>query len=205
MILCSRGVVVALCLAGVGAGVVYAQSVPAACTTVFQAGSRVACTEAATSTNELSIALSDATITATEDAEPALSVYEALPSFLLRVHGAQPLFGPTPSTRITGRIGTYQPSYSDVGATYRAYNGYADAGLRVSFWEYLFAELSTTGAGSVAHVSSPLGGGWIEGLGAGIALGGEVRRQGYLSPSLRILHERHSESGVRQSAAKGPP
>ena len=136
MILCSRGVVVALCLAGVGAGVVYAQSVPAACTTC--------------------------------------SVYEALPSFLLRVHGAQPLFGPTPSTRITGRIGTYQPSYSDVGATYRAYNGYADAGLRVSFREYLFAELSTTGAGSVAHVSSPLGGGWIEGLGAGIALGGGV-------------------------------
>ena len=79
MILCSRGVVVALvalCLAGVGAGVVYAQSVPAACTTC--------------------------------------SVYEALPSFLLRVHGAQPLFGPTPSTRITGRIGTYQPSYSDL-------------------------------------------------------------------------------------------
>ena len=136
MILCSRGVVVALCLAGVGAGVVYAQLVSAACTTC--------------------------------------SVYEALPSFLLRVHGAQPLFGPTHSTRITGRIGTYQPSYSDVGATYRAYNGYADAGLRVSFWEYLFAELSTTGAGSVAHVSSPLGGGWIEGLGAGIALGGGV-------------------------------
>ena len=112
----------------------------------------------------------------TEEYAPRAALYEALPGFLLRLSGADPVgerFSSPDSpvwVRLSGSSGSYAPGHSSVGAEYRFERRKVQAGVTVSLRENLTGSISLFKVQGSAEAESPFGGGRIEadGLGASI-------------------------------------
>ena len=126
--------------------------------------------------------------TIVEEYAPRAAIYEALPSFMLRLTGLGPgrgransmgLESDTPRSsvwlRSSAGTGTYGADRSTVGAGYDFDRIRFEAGLNGAFGEHVDGWVSMRHVTGSADISSPTGGGGIEakGLGpaAGIALG----------------------------------